>query len=46
MAETSAQQQYPNLNPYSGTNGNTAGNGPLENAKNTAMNSEVSLACL
>jgi hypothetical protein len=36
MAETSAaQQQYPNLNPYSSTNGN----GSLDNAKNTALNS-------
>jgi hypothetical protein len=39
MAETSAQQQYPNLNPYASTNGN----GSLENAKNSAMNSKVSL---
>ena len=38
MAETPAQQQYPNLNPYASTNGN----GSLENTKNTVFNSEVS----
>jgi hypothetical protein len=36
---SAAQQQYPNLNPYSSTNGNA--NGSLENAKNTVINSEV-----
>jgi hypothetical protein len=35
---TSAQQQYPNLNPYASTNGN----GSVSSAKSTLVNSKVS----
>ncbi|KAK5175763.1 uncharacterized protein LTR77_000903 [Saxophila tyrrhenica] len=43
---TPAQSQYPNLNPYEGSNGNTntstngSAMGSMENAKNSAMNSK------
>ncbi len=46
-----AQQQYPSLNPYQGSDFNSTANtststngsamGSLENAKNSAMNSKV-----
>jgi hypothetical protein len=42
MADTTEQQQqYPNLNPYSGSNGQNAGE-QAKGAANSVMSSEVS----
>ncbi|KAK4626872.1 hypothetical protein CLAFUW4_04852 [Fulvia fulva] len=42
MAEASAQQQYPNLNPYESSNGSSMGQKAQE-AGNTIANSKSSI---